>query len=606
MTTPDTTTDNNQDGALVEADFTVNGRNPANGAPMVVGFSSATRVTDSMTTINVIFTLADGIFEAQTPAIPQAEVFISVNADAVTTPYTARTIDANGNPVGPFRPVGNLASAMATKIVVIQDDADFPTPAPTPPDAPMNLMADPGNGQVALSWDPTDDETITGYQSQHSADGGTAWTRWADITVGDDITHTVSGLTNDTEYTFAVRAVNNVGPGDAATAMATPVAPVVPPERVTGLMATAGDTQVTLSWTAPDAQAPAVASYQYSDNNGVDWMDITGSDATTTSHIVTGLTNGQTYTFIVRAVGPGTMNYGPASSAVVATSVATPPPAKPASATATVGNGKITVTWAAVTGATGYQKSVDAGTTWTAIDDMDISANADNTMLSIDVAGPNGTAISVMVRAVGAGGPGAASDAAAATPMASAVIETFSGTIPAKSYVIVVADENTVAGLPDSFPTNLTEGSSATTTEEWSAMPDLEDLFFRGGSLLLSTGNTKLNRTNDADATNDAAAAKRDVLITEIMAAVNTALVGKTGYLAHQWIEIYNNLPVPVTVKLEAKSGATLPTPGTDRVELDLVSNQKTPRWAFAGLGANGADDGIDTTAGSFTLCIFL
>ena len=40
------------------------------------------------------------------------------------------------------------------------------------------------------------------------------------------------------------------------------------------------------------------------------------------------------------------------------------------------------------------------------------------------------------------------------------------------------------------------------------------------------------------------AAKARDVLITEIMAARNTAKVGtgQDGYLKHQWIEIYNKL----------------------------------------------------------------
>ena len=51
------------------------------------------------------------------------------------------------------------------------------------------------------------------------------------------------------------------------------------------------------------------------------------------------------------------------------------------------------------------------------------------------------------------------------------------------------------------------------------------------------------------------AAKKRDALITEVMAAVNTAKVGQTSYTGHQWIELYNNLPVEITVKLSTKEG---------------------------------------------------
>ena len=70
-------------------------------------------------------------------------------------------------------------------------------------------------------------------------------------------------------------------------------------------------------------------------------------------------------------------------------------------------------------------------------------------------------------------------------------------------------------------------------------MPNLENLFYEGGSLLLTTLKaTLLDRDGDenatpvvaaADQTPQEAAKARDVLITEIMAARNTAKVGLTG-----------------------------------------------------------------------------
>ena len=158
-------------------------------------------------------------------------------------------------------------------------------------------------------------------------------------------------------------------------------------------------------------------------------------------------------------------------------------------------------------------------------------------------------------------------------------------------------------GLPiKAIPANTAEGSSKTTIKEWEHMPDLENLFYEGGSLLLTTLKaTELDRDGDEDATPAVAAADqtakeaakaRDVLITEIMAARNTAVVGQDGYLTHQWIEIYNKLSVPVTVTLSQKAGHPAPAVAATEVQLDLVSNEVDAGWNFTGLGADGFDNG--------------
>jgi uncharacterized repeat protein (TIGR02543 family) len=94
----------------------------------------------------------------------------------------------------------------------------------TAPTAPQNFTATPGDGQVALSWTaPVSDggSDVTGYLV--SKDNGANWAN-----VGLSTSHTFTGLTNDTAYTFKVRAVNSAGNGAAASATATPVAPTKP------------------------------------------------------------------------------------------------------------------------------------------------------------------------------------------------------------------------------------------------------------------------------------------------------------------------------------------------------------------------------------------
>ena len=130
------------------------------------------------------------------------------------------------------------------------------TPA-TVPDAVGSLSATAGDREVVLTWTaPADDggSSITGYEYQYSP-GGSGWTAVSDATV------TVSGLTNGTQYTFEVRAVNGVGEGTASSASATPV-PATVPGAVGSLSATAGDRQVTLSWDLPTNTA-SIDSWEY-------------------------------------------------------------------------------------------------------------------------------------------------------------------------------------------------------------------------------------------------------------------------------------------------------------------------------------------------------
>ena len=91
------------------------------------------------------------------------------------------------------------------------------------PEAVMNLTATAGNGQVSLSWDvPTDNggSEITGYEVTMDN-----WTNKVTKTASER-SHTYTSLTNGTEYTFKVRAVNANGAGTESTATATPTVTV--------------------------------------------------------------------------------------------------------------------------------------------------------------------------------------------------------------------------------------------------------------------------------------------------------------------------------------------------------------------------------------------
>ena len=98
------------------------------------------------------------------------------------------------------------------------------------PAQPSNLQATPGDGQVTLNWDDPSDTSISKYQFRQ-AQGATVpdSTTWTDITGSGATTtsHTVSGLTNDTQYAFQLRAVNTTGDGATSTTVtATPTGTV--------------------------------------------------------------------------------------------------------------------------------------------------------------------------------------------------------------------------------------------------------------------------------------------------------------------------------------------------------------------------------------------
>ena len=100
------------------------------------------------------------------------------------------------------------------------------------------------------------DTVVVGVEDRNAAYvfGIKGWTS-IDDSDGTTTSHTVTGLTNDIEHTFRLRAVSSEGgagpPSD--TAAATPAKPK--PDKVANLKATGGDTQVKLSWDDPDDES---------------------------------------------------------------------------------------------------------------------------------------------------------------------------------------------------------------------------------------------------------------------------------------------------------------------------------------------------------------
>ena len=115
------------------------------------------------------------------------------------------------------------------------------------------------------------------------------------------------------------------------------------PSAITNLSATAGTGQITLGWTAPSNGGSAITRYEYRQRTGTTgtWGSWTSTGSTSTSYTRTGLTEGTTYNFQVRAVNA--IGYAPDSNIVSATPVTTQPVSINISVQQNTGNGNIRV-----------------------------------------------------------------------------------------------------------------------------------------------------------------------------------------------------------------------------------------------------------------------
>ena len=124
-----------------------------------------------------------------------------------------------------------------------------------PPDKPKGLDATATHGQVVLTWDAPDDESITGYvilrRVRVNDQGGDFSVLVADTGSAATI-YTDNEVAASTTYTYRIKAINEHGVSERSrwVHIDTPAPPV--PDKPTGLEATASNGQVVLTWDDPD------------------------------------------------------------------------------------------------------------------------------------------------------------------------------------------------------------------------------------------------------------------------------------------------------------------------------------------------------------------
>jgi len=178
----------------------------------------------------------------------------------------------------------------------------------------------PGESQALINWTPPG-QSINGIEIEESVDSGTTWSLVTKLPPTS--THIrVQNLLDGKNYWFRVRWIwpdNSLGiPSPTLVAV-----PINIPSAPTGLVATASETEVALSW--DQTSSPTVIGYdiEQSTDGGNTWQVIKANTGSNSSgYLVDGLTPGTTYTYRIKALafGGGESEYSDSTEAKIATS----------------------------------------------------------------------------------------------------------------------------------------------------------------------------------------------------------------------------------------------------------------------------------------------
>ena len=211
------------------------------------------------------------------------------------------------------------------------------------PSDPTITGITPGDNTLSVAFTAptsTNGASITNYE--YSTNNGSTWSTRSPTSTSSPLVIS-SGVSNGTTYTVAIRAVNSNGSGVTSNLVqAVPANSVVAPAAPTISSITAGNTQASVVFTPGSDGGASITNYKYSINGGSTW--VTPSPAVTSSPLViTGLTNGTSYSISIKAVNSA----GDGAAATAVSVVPATTPGAPTSVTLTAGDSAFDVSWIA-------------------------------------------------------------------------------------------------------------------------------------------------------------------------------------------------------------------------------------------------------------------
>ncbi len=220
----------------------------------------------------------------------------------------------------------------------------FVPKAPTAPSAPTIGTATGGDAQISVGFTASSSPGILAGGAAATITGYTA-TCGAQSNTGGSSPIVVSGLSNGTSYTCTVTAINDVPLTSVPSAASNSVTPLAgtAPSAPTGVAGTRGNGEISVAFTAsaspgnfPGGAAASITGYTATCGS----QSVAGAGSPI---VVTGLTNGTSYTCTVTATNDVPLTSTASASSPPVTPATTP--GIPTAATASAANASISVSF---------------------------------------------------------------------------------------------------------------------------------------------------------------------------------------------------------------------------------------------------------------------
>ncbi len=293
--------------------------------------------------------------------------------------YTFVVSATNSNGIGPLSAPTNAVT---------------PLGPPTAPNGSGPIAAGT-NAQATVSFTPptfTGGSPITGYTV--TATDVTNPTSGGQTGAATSSPITVTGLTNGDTYTFAVTATNAQGTG-VPSAASNPVVPAAPPAPPQSVVAGASNASASISFVPGPSGGAPVANYTVTATDHTNPANGGQQQSGVISPLtVTGLANGDSYTFTVTATNSAGTSPPSAPSNAVTPKVVPAITSMSETEGPTAGGQNLTITGTGLTGTTSVHFGTATVSSYQVVTDTQITATTpahSAAAVNVTVTGPSGT-----------------------------------------------------------------------------------------------------------------------------------------------------------------------------------------------------------------------